>query len=274
VPDTPTDVLTAPAAPVEPAAWGAALAAARASVTAPVAATSGRPGTAPFRVTEHDIRTVIGGASAVPPPGESPFAWSARTARRALGLAGVRALVVGDATTPVEAVRWRVAEASRLVRGGSHMASPLDRWVARLSPAGRAAVGADAVTWCTQLWCGVDWERLGRRLVIGRDHWWDSPRSALLALRGRAEVRTDRSHLVVLSGPRRASVRAELALVVLVEALRSRGGSRPGRVVGWWPDSGHLVRVEAEPAVLTLAADAVRQVLARGQPQGQEQPAA
>jgi hypothetical protein len=40
-------------------------------------------------------------------------------------------------------------------------------------------------------------------------------------------------------------------------------------VVGWWPDSGHLVRVEAEPAVLTLAADAVRKVLARGQPQAQ-----
>jgi hypothetical protein len=148
------------------------------------------------------------------------------------------------------------------------MASPLDRWVADLSPAGRAAVGAEAVTWCTQLWSGLCWERLGPHLVIGHDRWWDSPRSALLALRGRAEVRTDRSHLVVLSGPRRASVRAELALVLLVEALRSRGGP-PGRVVGWWPDSGHLVRVETEPAVLTLAAEAVRQVLARGRPAAQ-----
>jgi hypothetical protein len=148
------------------------------------------------------------------------------------------------------------------------MASTLDRWVADLSPAGRAAVGAEAVTWCTQLWSGLGWERLGRHLVIGRDRWWDSPRSALLALRGRADVRTDRSHLVVLSGPRRGSVRAELALVLLVEALRSRGGP-PGHVVGWWPDSGHLVRVEAEPAVLTLAADAVRQVLARRRPQAQ-----
>jgi hypothetical protein len=50
--------------------------------------------------------------------------------------------------------------------------------------------------------------------------------------------------------------------VLLVEALRARDGVRPGRVVGWWPDSGHLVRVEAEPAVLTDAADAVLQVLA------------
>jgi hypothetical protein len=267
VPDSLTDALVAPAVRAEPAAWDAALAAARASVTAPVVGSGGRPGATPFRVTEHDVRTALAGDSAVAPP-DTPFAWSSRTARRALGLAALRALVAGDVTTPLDAVRWRVAESSRLVRGGSHMASPLDRWVADLSPAGRAAVGAEAVTWCTQLWSGLSWERLGRHLVIGRDRWWDSPRSALLALRGRAEVRTDRSHLVVLSGPRRASVRAELALVLLVEALRSRSGP-PGRVVGWWPDSGHLVRVEAEPAVLSLAADAVRQVLARGRPAAQ-----
>ena len=97
--------------------------------------------------------------------------------------------------------------------------------------------------------------------VIGRDRWWDSPHSALLALRGRADVRTDRANLVVLSGPRRDSVRAELALVTLVESLRTRGGDVPGRVVGWWPDSGHLVRVEPEPAVLTLGAEAVALVL-------------
>ena len=66
----------------------------------------------------------------------------------------------------------------------------------------------------------------------------------------------------MLSGPRRDSVRAELALVTLVEALRARGSGVPGRVVGWWPDSGRLVRVEPEPAVLTLGAEAVGLVLA------------
>ena len=262
--DTPTGLLVAPPIPVEPAAWAAALAAARASLTAPVAGVGagagGGPGL-PFRVTEHDIRTALAEDPTTAGDGAAPFAWSARTARRALGLAAVRALVAGDVSTPLEAVRRRVAEASRLVRVGSHMASPLDRWVAGLSPAGRAAVGAEAVTWCTQLWSGLDWTALGRHPVIGRDRWWDSPRSALLSLRGRADVRTEGSHLVVLSGPRRASLRAELALVLLVEALRGRGPGPPGRVVGWWPESGHLVRVEAEPAVLTLAAGAVKQVL-------------
>jgi hypothetical protein len=271
VPDTLTQVLVAPPAPVEQSAWNAALGAARAQLSTPAASRGWRVGTVPFRITEHDIRTVLGAedASASPPRRDDAFSWSARTARRALGLAAVRALVAGDATTPVEAVRARVAESSRLVHGGSYRAAALDHWLAGLSPAGRAAVGAEAVTWCTRLWTGLEWGALGPRLVIGRDHWWDSPHSALLALRGRAEVRTERAHLVVLSGPRRRSVRAELALVLLVEALRAREGTRPGRVVGWWPDSGHLVRVEAEPAVLTLAAEAVIRVLACG---GHEQP--
>jgi hypothetical protein len=55
-------------------------------------------------------------------------------------------------------------------------------------------------------------------------------------------------------------VRAELALVTLVESLRPDGAA-PGRVVGWWPDSGRLVRVEPEPAVLSLGAEAVALVL-------------
>jgi hypothetical protein len=31
--------------------------------------------------------------------------------------------------------------------------------------------------------------------------------------------------------------------------------------VGWWPDSGHLVRVEPGPATLALAAEAVELAL-------------
>ncbi len=263
MPDTLTDLLVAPPAPVEEAAWEAARSDARALLAASPASRGADAGGGRFRITEHDIRMALTDP-AVERPGDvvAPFTWSARTARRALGLAAVRALVAGDAATPVEAVRARVAESSRLVHSGSYRASALDRWLAGLTPAARAAVGAEAVTWCTWLWTGLDWPALGPHLVIGRDHWWDSPHSALLALRGRADVRTGRAHLVVLSGPRRASVRAELALVLLVEALRARPGARPGRVVGWWPDSGHLVRVEAEPAVLTEAAAAVLRAIA------------
>jgi hypothetical protein len=141
-------------------------------------------------------------------------------------------------------------------------AASLDRWLARLSPAGRAAAGAEAVTWATRLWCGLDWDALGSPVVIGRDRWWDSPHSSLLSLRGRAEVHTTAADLVVLSGPRRDSVRAELALVMLVSALRARGSRATGRVVGWWPESGRLVTLEPEPSALRLGAAAVAEAAA------------
>jgi hypothetical protein len=227
-----------------------------------------RAGAGPFRVTDHDVRVAVcgGGGSGAD---DEAFAWSARTARRTIGLAAVRSLLAGETRTPHDAVRARLDAGDREVRDGGRTVSALDRWVVSLGDAGRSAVAAEAVTWATRLWCALDWSALGGPgvPVVGRDHWWDSPHSALLALRGRADVRTPTAHLVVLSGPRRESVRAELALVSLVEALRSRAepAPAPGRVVGWWPDSGHIVRVDPHPSVLTSAADAVGLVLA-GQP--------
>lgn len=248
--------------PLDGAAWRAACEAAQ-STLAGLAVR--RAGAGPFRVTGHDVRVALGSGVETD---DEPFAWSARTARRTIGLAAVRSLLGGEARTPHEAVRARLAEADRGVRVGARTVSRLDRWVASLPDAGRGAVVAEAVTWATRLWCALDWTAVGVASVVGRDHWWDSPHSALLALRGRADVRTPLAHLVVLSGPRRASVRAELALVALVEALRTRpdGEPAPGRVVGWWPDSGHIVRLEPHPGVLATAVDAVALVLAGSPP--------
>ena len=132
---------------------------------------------------------------------------------------------------------------------------------ADLVPAGKAAVGAAAVTWATRLWTAVDWDALPTPLVIGRDHWWDSPQPPLLALRSRVEVRCPSAHLVVLTGARRDSARHELCLALLVEALRAADGSPPPPVVGWWPDSGHVMRVDPQPAMLDLGVAAVGAVL-------------
>jgi hypothetical protein len=251
------DALTAPVPPVDGTAWRAALGEATSKLAGLAVR---RAGAVRFRVTDHEVRTAFGNETADDGRPEA-FSWSARNARRSIGVAAVRLLVNGGARSPLEAVRFRMAESSRWVREGSSCASPLDRWVHGLLPAGRAAVGAEAVTWATRLWCALDWSAFASEPVIGRDHWWDSPHSALLALRGRADVRAAHSHLVVLSGPRRASVRAELALVTLVESLRQRGDETPGRVVGWWPDSGHLVRVEPEPAVLAVGTTGVELAL-------------
>jgi hypothetical protein len=263
--DPLTAALVEPAQPVDPSAWRAALC----DVDATLATLAvRRAGARTFRVTDHEVRVALGRPDERVE--ERPFEWSARTARRALGLAALRRLVAGEASAPGEAVRRRLAESVRWVREGDPCVSPLDRWVTGLGPAGRAVVAAESVTWATRLWCALDWTALGALGTppqIGRDRWWDSPHSALLALRGRADVRTDRAHLVVLSGPRRASVRSELALVTLVDALRAPDKVAPAPIVGWWPDSGHLIRMEPHPAVLTLACDAIALVLTGGESQ-------
>jgi len=252
------DALVAPVPAVDAASWRTALEEAKAKLAGLAVR---RAGAVRFRVTDHEVRTAFTIDEAHDLRSEQPFAWSSLTARRSIGVAAVRLMLAGSARSPLDAVRNRLAESSRWVREGSSSATQLDRWVDGLSPAGRAAVGAEAVTWATRLWCALDWSLFPSPPVVGRDHWWDSPHSALLALRGRADVRSANAHLVVLSGPRRGSVRAELALVTLVEALRLRGDDVPGRVVGWWPDSGHLVRVEPESSVLSLGTEAVELAL-------------
>lgn len=251
------DALLEPVPAVDAGSWSAALEEAKSKLAGLAVR---RAGATRFRVTDHEVRSALN-ADGDDAGRDDPFAWTAFTARRSIGVAAVRLLVADTARSPLEAVRYRLAESSRWVHEGSSSATQLDRWIDSLSPAGRGAVGAEAVTWATRLWCALDWSSFPSAPIVGRDHWWDSPHSALLALRGRADVRSANAHLVVLSGPRRGSVRAELALVTLVESLRLRGGDVPGRVVGWWPDSGHLVRVEPEPAALTLGAEAVELAL-------------
>jgi hypothetical protein len=172
-------------------------------------------------------------------------------------------------------VRSASAGAIRSANEGQGSPTSMDRWLAGLPAAGLAAVEADAVTWATRLWCALDWTAFEDVPTIGRDRWWDSPHSSLLAIRSRAEVRAvgrDPSgepfsaHLVVLTGPRRASVRAELSVVALVEALRAAPSLPPGRIVGWWPDSGHLVKVEMDQLALADGVSAIARTLARAEP--------
>jgi hypothetical protein len=222
-----------------------------------------------LRLTDHDVRTAL--ASPDRRPATTPFAWSARTARRALGLAALRSLVAGEARSPAESVRSTMAESIRLARRGDRLASALDRWLATLPAGGVAAVQAEAVTWATRLWCALDWGAFDEPPVIGRDRWWDSPHSSLLALRSRAEVRSvtldaagdpHSVHMVVLSGPRRPTIRSELSVVALVEALQSPDSLPPGRIVGWWADSGHVVKVEFDEGLLREGVAAVARTLA------------
>jgi hypothetical protein len=225
-----------------------------------------RAGGRSFRLTDHDVRTALDVRDRNTP--DRPFIWSARTTRRGLGLAALRLVVSGTARTPADGARLAVAEAVDAARAGERSVSPMNRWLARLPNAGLAAVQAEAVTWATRLWCALDWSAFDQPPVIGRDRWWNSPHSSLLAIRSRAEVRAVVAdgagnpfsvHLVVLGGRRRPSIRDELSVVAVTEALLTSGSGSlpPGRIVGWWPDSGHMVRVEVNRIALATGLAAV-----------------
>jgi hypothetical protein len=264
-----TDLL-APLGPFAPDHGAAVLQAAERIPSALADLAVPRPGGRSLRLTDHEVRVALAAPDHGAPP--TPFAWSARTARRALGLAALRALVAGQARTPTEGVRLTLAQALQAVQAGDRTPSPMDRWLAGLPKAGLALVQAEAVTWATRVWCALDWSSFGEPPVIGRDHWWNSPHSSLLAIRSRAEVRSVAPnrlgnpfsvHLVVLGGPRRPTIRSELSVVAMVEALHAPRSLPPGRIVGWWPDSGHVVKVEIDRAVLETGLSAVAQTLGR-----------
>src|SRR5580698_1875630 len=61
-----------------------------------------RPGGGPFRLTDYVMRSALWPPDRPRP--ETPFAWSAPTARRLLGLAAVRSVVSGSATSPLDGV--------------------------------------------------------------------------------------------------------------------------------------------------------------------------
>jgi hypothetical protein len=58
------------------------------------------------------------------------------------------------------------------------------------------------------------------------------------------------------------AVRSELSVVALVEWLRTTDQTPPARIVGWWPDSGHLVTVEVDRTTLELGTATVARTLA------------
>lgn len=216
------------------------------------------------------FQVALAAGRAPPPPDDTPFRWSARTARRALGLPAVRACVEGSATSPAEAVAEVVGSLSR--PGGARTGRPaglqvphaLARWVRDLPDAARTAVAADATTWATRLWTCVDWWRLPGARVGEADEWWEGRSGAArVAVRGRADIRWEAGggaggpvHLSMLAGWPSGSSATELALSALVPALRP-GGAVPAAVAGWWPDCGKAWVVAVDAALLDATADAV-----------------
>jgi|HubBroStandDraft_1064217.scaffolds.fasta_scaffold99812_2 hypothetical protein len=198
---------------------------------------------------------------------DRPFVPSPATSRRAVGLAAVARCVRGRSPSPAAAVAEVLAAGVEDVADGLDGADGAARapwwagWYAGLAAGGRAMVEAEAVTWATQLWTALEWERVGPAVVGGGDDWWDCPGTRAITLRGRAEVRVRAGErpalLVVGSGLPPTDWRGTLGFPALVAALARGEGAVAGRVVGLWPASGQVRILPVDAAALTATATAV-----------------
>ena len=156
-------------------------------------------------------------------------------------------------------------------------------WLADLSNGARAAVISEAVTWATDLWCALDWERFPSPPRLGPpDRWWSSGQHRSVALRARVDVAgwipppgggraSSPVLLTVYAGCPGATSRAELGLATLVAVLSNPKGPVPARSVGYWPECGRVVAVPTERTTLERTIDAVAAALThRGAPNNHE----
>jgi hypothetical protein len=201
--------------------------------------------------------------------GDGPFVASPATCRRAVGLAAVARCLRRRSATPAAAVAQVLAagveDAAAAESGGP--TDPGARapwwagWYTGLGAGGRAMVEAEAVTWATQLWTALEWDRLGQPVVGGADDWWDCPGTRALTLRGHAEVRVRTGGrpalLVVGSGVPPPHWRVALGFPALVSALARGVRAVPARVVGLWPASGQVRILPVDGPSLFDAATAV-----------------
>ncbi|HVC70668.1 MAG TPA: hypothetical protein VNC61_10500 [Acidimicrobiales bacterium] len=197
---------------------------------------------------------------------EGPFTPSPLVCRRAIGLNAMARCVRGWSPTPAAAVAEVLAAGVEDVADGGDPSSTRPPWWAgwyRSLPAGgRAMVEAEAVTWATQVWTALEWDRFAPAPIVGGgDDWWDCPGTRRLTLRGRADVRVrgdgPPALLVVGSGLPPSDWRSALGFPALVSALARGGSSAPCRVVGLWPASGQVRILPVDAAALSETAGAV-----------------
>jgi hypothetical protein len=189
-----------------------------------------------------------------------PFAWSPWTARRPIALEAVRAWLARPGLSPVRAVDVAVAV---LLARTDERPSSLGAWLQSLSSGARSVAQAEAVTWATQLFGALEWERL-QRAVVGGDRSVGFEVAPRVRLYARVDVRAalptgegaESGLFLAMTGRPGPTAAEELGLAALTLALDPRLGV-PARVIGWWPQCGRAAIADVDLPLLTRTAGAV-----------------
>ncbi len=197
------------------------------------------------------------------------FCWSATTARRIIGNAGLRRATLAPGTSLLDAVRDEIAD--QLVRAISGHARPgsLARWLGDAPNAVIGIVSAEALNWAVQLIeCAETLESPWS--VAPSDAYYDVA-GARTTLRGRRDLLIefdDRRVIVrVRAGAPGKSAGPGLRADLVVDALADPNGRAAARMIGVWPAAGVCLAVDATMDDLRAGArDLVRTAVAQRRP--------
>ncbi|HXW34282.1 MAG TPA: hypothetical protein VEJ87_06860 [Acidimicrobiales bacterium] len=212
--------------------------------------------------SHHVLQAMTDPGACSPDPTFMP---TPKKCRRAIGGAAVERCLRGRDRNPSDAVRSVVEQGLE-----SSSSEPTDNaavspwwadWYRGLSSGAKAVVCAEAITWGTNLWTALDWDRFERPPVVsGRAFKWECASVRRVTLRARADVRLqvgDRpAFLLVGNGVVPPQWRTSLGFPALVCALSYAERAVPGRVVGIWPAAGQVRTWTASTAALREVADA------------------
>jgi hypothetical protein len=215
------------------------------------------PGVKPDRYADGVVVNAFGllercGRRAAHPADD--FTETVATARRRVGLAALRRLG-DDASTATDVA----AAVDEVLTERTDLARNLAGWVEQLDRAGRAAVAASSITWCTAVLRLVGSDGATRWADASSGSHWDVPDRLVRvsashdALRG--GVVTGERLLLVADGVGGPSDRLRAAYLALVRSLQSRHA--PSRVTLAAPSRGTVERIDVDEALLTLAVDRV-----------------
>ncbi len=193
-----------------------------------------------------------------------PFRWSARFARRSIGLPALQELAAATADhrkmTPVEAVTLVV---DRLVGAGregwaEREDASIEDWLCSIGEGGRAAATRDAVTWVTACRTQIRWPPHDVRAA--RDgSWFATIRKDVLALRARIDLGPARAPGVIEASLPHPWTSLALGYLALVRSIDV--GVLPDSVTALHLPSGDRTQVvptdELLGEVLDLCAGAI-----------------
>jgi hypothetical protein len=207
-----------------------------------------------------DIEQLLGERDA-----SRPFRWSARFARREIGLPALQELAAASEDnrkmTPVEAVVLVVRRLVSVGREGwaDREGAAIEDWLCSIGDGGRAAATRDAVSWVTACRTQIRWPPRDVR-APREGTWFGTVRKDVLALRARIDLGPARAPGVILTSAPQRRTQLSLAYIALVRAIDA--GVLPDRVTALHLPSGDRTHVvptdETLRDVLDLCARAIR----------------